>query len=238
MKRYYITGTSSGIGLALANQLLLNPENHVFGISRRNAIEHPRYTHHKLDLCNLAAVSDFIFPLAGDETEVVLVNNAGWGGEIAPLGSGYLDHDAIIESYNINLVAPTILINQFVSQVKTLGCRKVIVNISSGAGKYPIASWGPYCASKAGIDMVSRVMNQESPEIETYSIAPGIVDTPMQKSIREAKPENFADLERFKGYYENGELTPASEVAEKLIHFLNRPDIVSEKVFSLRDITI
>lgn len=237
MNRYFITGTSSGIGLALANLLLQNPENHVVGISRRRAIEHPRYTHHKMDLCNLVAVSDFQFHLTGNEKEIVFVNNAGWGGEIAPLGSGYLDHDAIIESFSINLVAPTVLINQFISQVKNLPCRKVIINISSGAGKYPVASWGPYCASKAGIDMITRVVNKESPDIETYAIAPGIVDTPMQKSIREAKPENFADLARFKGYYENGELTSPAEVAQKLMHFLQNPQIVSDTLFSLRDIS-
>jgi benzil reductase ((S)-benzoin forming) len=238
MNRFYITGTSSGIGLELANQLLQNPENYVVGICRRQAIEHPRYTHVKLDLCNLDAVSDFEFALTGDETELVLVNNAGWVGEVAPLGSGLQDHDAIIESYNINLIAPTILINQFVLQIKNLGCRKVILNISSGAGRHPVPSWATYCASKAGVDMISRVVNQESPEIETYAVAPGIVDTPMQKRIRETKPENFAEAARFKAYHKNGELTPTSVVAEKIIHFLKKPEIVSDTVFSLRDIIL
>jgi len=237
MNRYFITGTSSGIGLELANALLQHPENHVLGICRRQAIEHPRYTHHKLDLCNIELVSDFHFDIVGDESELILVNNAGWVGEIAALGSGFQDHDAIIESYQINLVAPTLLVNQFISQIRDLLCRKVIVNISSGAGGYPVPSWATYCASKAGIDMLTRVIRKESPEIESYAIAPGIVDTPMQKSIRETSSELFPDVDRFKGYFEQGELTPPSKIAEKLMRFLQNPEIISDAVFSLRDIT-
>ena len=236
MNLFIITGTSSGLGLELAREILEdNPNNYVYGISRRKAITHTRYTHVRLDLCNLNAVMDLEFPITGNEEAVYLINNAGWVGEVAPMGSGLLDHDAIHESFNINLVAPTILINQFISQVKHLSCRKVIVNISSGAGKYPVKSWSTYCASKAGLDMITRVVNAESPEIETYAISPGIVDTPMQKVIRDAKPELFEDHERFVGYYQKGELKPAHEVARKIIERLKNPALIAEKVFSLRD---
>jgi benzil reductase ((S)-benzoin forming) len=237
MNLFIITGTSSGLGLELAQQILDDDaNNYVLGISRRRAITHTRYTHVRLDLCNLNAVMDLEFPITGKEDAVYLINNAGWLGEVAPMGSGLLDHDAIHESFNINLVAPTILINQFISQVKDLHCRRVIVNISSGAGKYPIKSWSTYCASKAGLDMLTRVVNEERPEIETYAIAPGIVDTPMQKVIREAKPEYFPDHQRFVGYFENGDLRPAEEVARQIIDLLKSPSLIAEKVFSLRDI--
>ena len=237
MNLYIITGTSSGLGLELAQHILADSENnYVLGISRRRAITHTRYTHVRLDLCNLNAVMDLEFPITGNEEAVYLINNAGWIGEIAPMGSGVLDHDAIHESFNINLVAPSILINQFISQVKDLNCRRVILNISSGAGKHPIKSWSTYCASKAGLDMITRVINEESPEIEAYAIAPGIVDTPMQKVIRDAKPELFADHNRFVGYFEAGELRKADEVAQTIIHLLKNPELIAEKVFSLRDI--
>lgn len=179
---------------------------------------------------------DLEFPITGNEEGVFLINNAGWIGEIALVGKEGLDHDAIHESFNINLVAPTILINQFISQVKDLDCRRVIVNISSGASSYPVKGWGTYCASKAGFDMLTRVINEESPEIECYAIAPGIVETPMQETIRSAKPEQFPDLERFIGYHENGELRPANEVAAQIVNLLNNPALIPNKLFSLRDL--
>ncbi len=236
MNLYIITGTSSGLGKALANELLKEEGNHVFGISRRCAIEHERYTHHRLDLCNLDDVMDLEFPITGDEDTVFLINNAGWIGEIALVGKDGLDHDAIHESYNINLVSPTILINQFISQVKDLNCRRVILNISSGAGRHPVKGWSTYCAGKAGIDMLTRVINEESPEIECYSMAPGIVETPMQETIREAKPERFPDLDRFIAYHENGELRPADDVAAQIAHLMAHPELIPDKLFSLRDL--
>ena len=67
---------------------------------------------------------------------------------------------------------------------------KRVVSISSGAGKKPYPGWGAYCTAKAGLDMLTRCvgveqMNQPHP-VEIYSIAPGVVDTDMQREIRAA----------------------------------------------------
>lgn len=234
MKLYIITGTSSGIGKAMALHLLQNTEVYVFGISRRVTIEHERYTHQRVELSKVAALEDLSFPITGNEDELVLINNAGWIGEVAPLGKQ--DHLAIEESFNINLVAPTILINQFLIQTKNLKARKIIVNISSGAGKYPIKSWASYCASKAGINMITRVINEEHPDVEAYAIAPGIVNTNMQQNVRDAKPELFADRDRFVHYFEQGELSAPEDVAAQIVNLINHPNEIPEKVFSLRDI--
>ncbi len=233
-KRYIITGTSSGIGLALANALLQDEHTFVAGISRRNFIKHPRFTHHQLDLSNVDDVGNFTLPIDGDETETVLINNAGWVGEIAPMGQQ--DFDAITECLNINLTSPSILINQFISRVHALTNRRVIVNISSGAGKYPIKSWGTYCTSKAGLDMLTRVINEEHPQIESYAISPGVVDTAMQQSIRNAKPALFEDLDRFVDLKNQGNLDSPEQVAQKIIHLINNSNEIPEKVFSLRDL--
>ena len=50
MNLFYITGTSSGIGFALANLLLKDSNNIVIGLSRRNNIEHKNYHHITHDL--------------------------------------------------------------------------------------------------------------------------------------------------------------------------------------------
>ena len=46
---WYITGTSSGLGKAIAEKVLQRDGALVFGYARRNTIQHPRYHHHFID---------------------------------------------------------------------------------------------------------------------------------------------------------------------------------------------
>src|SRR5688572_2869571 len=111
MNYYYITGTSRGIGKAVAEHLLQDKENTVIGISRKSAIKHANYHHVTLDLTNLYEVRKFKFedhPAAG---RVCLVNNAGAISQVKPAGK--LSNEQIIHDYNLNLVAPSILMNDF-----------------------------------------------------------------------------------------------------------------------------
>ena len=79
----YITGSSSGLGKALA-ELLLEHDYSVGGISRTASIEHANYQHVYLDLANINQVVDFQFLVDGKE--VLLINNAGIIGDILPIG--------------------------------------------------------------------------------------------------------------------------------------------------------
>lgn len=60
-----------------------------------------------------------------------------------------------------------------------------IILTSSGAatGAYP--TWGAYGASKAAMNHLAMTLAVEEPAITTISIRPGVVDTDMQKSIRD-----------------------------------------------------
>lgn len=82
MNYFFITGTSKGIGKALAELLLDDPKNIVFGISRTQTIRHNNYVHFAVDLKRLQMVMDFYFPEFKDADKVVLVNNSIAGGEI------------------------------------------------------------------------------------------------------------------------------------------------------------
>jgi benzil reductase ((S)-benzoin forming) len=233
MKKLYITGSSSGIGLALSN-LFLEIGFEVEGMARRNVIKHPNYIHHTLDLSDLKLVSDFKFSINGEVDEVVLINNAGWLGEVKPIGE--LQSENIQRINEINITAPFILINSFLSQLKSFGGKKTIINISSGAAQYPIKSWGGYCASKAAIDMFSRVIKEEHPEIAVMSIAPGVVDTAMQKAIREVPAEHFEDSARFHDMHNSGELRSSDDVAKQIAGLLENKEKALGTVFSLREL--
>ena len=240
MHYFYITGTSRGLGKALAEQLLENPNHRVIGISRKQSIEASNYEHYALDLADLTAVQSFEFKPHADATRIVLINNAGMLGEVNHIGR--VADKMIIDTYNVNLVSPAILSNKFAQCYQTLAAKKVVVNVSSGAGKKSIDGWSTYCSTKAGLDLFSATMqleqtlNKKSP-IRVISIAPGIVDTEMQAQIRTSDAADFSRIEDFIQYKSSGLLETAELVAAKYLHILNRLDEF-EPICSVRDVEL
>ncbi len=239
MNYYYITGTSRGIGKAMAEFLLKEKENTVIGIARSRSIEHRNYKHITLDLSDVSKVKGFQFEKHPDAKNIFLVNNAGAMGEVKPVGR--LSNDTLIKDYNLNLVAPCLLMNNFIPAYKDSVAEKIILNISSGAGKYPIDGWSVYCASKAGLDLFSRVIDLEQKTtakhgFHVFAIAPGVVETDMQTNIRKVPKEDFSRLDDFVNYKSTGQLLDPAVVAEKYFRILAHPSSLKDVVLSLRDL--
>lgn len=245
MNYYYITGTSRGIGKAFAEHLLKNKSNHVIGISRQKTIEHPNYRHFYLDLTDVSVIADFKFEFHAKAQKIYLINNAGALGFIKPIGK--LSADTIIKNYTLNLIAPSVLTNAFMECYGSTDCEKVILTISSGAGKTPIDGWAVYCASKAGMDMFSRVVDAEQKVRSThpqenihkgfkiFSIAPGVVNTNMQEQIRSASIEDFSRLEDFIGYKTNMQLAEPEFVSKKILSILANINSIKDVLSSIKD---
>ena len=221
MKGFIITGTSSGIGHELCKVLLENADNKVIGIGRTQNIEHTNYNHIVLDLNNISEIENIEFPSWSNAAQISLIHNAGWIGPIQKIGNQELG--AIASAYIINLVAPAVLSSQFISIYKSSKAQKVILSVSSGAAHSAIEGWSTYCSSKAGLDMLSKCIDEEYQDIINLSIAPGKVDTPMQNDIRFADEKAFPRLKEFQKYYKDGELTDAKEVAAKYNKILQNP---------------
>jgi benzil reductase ((S)-benzoin forming) len=242
---YYITGTSRGIGKAFAEYLLEDPSNYVIGISRQKTIEHPNYRHFFLDLTDINAVAGFKFELHAHPQKIYLINNAGALGFIKPIGK--LTAASIIASYTLNLIAPSVLTNAFIECYNTTDAEKVILTISSGAGKNPIDGWSVYCASKAGIDMFTRVVDAEQKIRERhpqesihrgfriFSISPGVVNTQMQSEIRNASKEDFSRVEDFKTYKETDQLADPKNISKKYFEILSDITSIKDVLSAVKD---
>jgi len=150
----FITGTSSGIGKALAEYLLEDETNYVIGMSRRCTLSHPRYEHIEADLSDMDFVADFAFKTFDDAESYALVNNAGLLGELGHVGK--LDNRYLIKGFHVNVTAPAVLMNTFIRQFRDFKGKKVILNTSSGAARHAVTSWGMYCGTKAGLEMYTR----------------------------------------------------------------------------------
>lgn len=101
----------------------------------------------------------------------------------------------------------------------------VLINISSGAAQRAIAGWGAYCASKAAVDMLTEVVAlEEGPRLRAHSVAPGIVDTDMQASIRAQTPDRFPDVERFRALKLEGRFSSVEHVARHLLALAFDPE--------------
>ncbi|MFA5574443.1 MAG: SDR family NAD(P)-dependent oxidoreductase [Brumimicrobium sp.] len=219
---YIITGTSSGIGYEIA-KFYLEKGNKVIGIARTNTIEHSNFIFLKCDLSDYNQLKLLsLKPLIKSEDYPIrLINNAGILGEINR--SFYLSLDHYKDVANINIVAVQYLCSYIID---TFGFSNVdlIINITSGAAQRPMPSWSAYAASKAAIDSFATSLVEEIKELggktRVFNIAPGVVDTPMQKQIRASNQDKFSQLQHFVDLKKNNQLRTPEEVAKLLNQFI------------------
>ncbi len=219
---HIITGTSRGIGRAIANHYLENGDK-VIGISRTNEIVHDNFHFLKCDFTEKQQLYDLdLSQFVQEEPEQVqLINNSGIIGEIKRFHELTLTH--YTDMSMVNVVAAQYMCS-YVIQTFGFDRVKTIVNITSGAGERAVPSWAAYCASKAAINLFSETLAEELRELNKstniYCIAPGVVDTNMQVAIRNSKPKDFSGRQNFVDLKENDELRTPEQVAELLATFL------------------
>ncbi|GAB2965890.1 SDR family oxidoreductase [Hymenobacter coalescens] len=228
MHYYIITGASRGLGRALAEQALSQPDTVVLGVSRHATLDHPRYQHQPLDFSDTVAVQNNLhklFPARPDARSLTLINNAGVVGEIGYCGEHTNEHYEFV--FDVNVIVPAMLMNTFLSAYGHLPCPRRVLNISSGAAQRPVDGWGAYCASKAALDMLSQVAQKEqdlrNSGIRIHSLAPGVVDTDMQAHIREADQHQFSEGQKFEAFYADGQLAAPETVARRIAAWLKQP---------------
>lgn len=236
MDYYFITGASQGLGRALAETLLEAPDTVVWGISRRATIQHPRYYHLSLDLADPIAVErqlPILFQPFADAQSLTLVNNAAVLGDIGYVGQLPAAHFAQV--FNVNVMAPALLLNAFLAAYAARGLPLTVLNISSGAARRPIDGWAAYCASKAALEMLTLTAAAEQAllgreHVRLHALSPGVLDTPMQAQIRAADPTAFSQASRFRTLHVNGELASPETTARRIAAFLRQsarhPDVV------------
>jgi benzil reductase ((S)-benzoin forming) len=237
MRIAWITGTSRGLGKALAEQFL-DQGWIVNGIGRHHSIAHKNYTALQLDLLDNAALNAFRFEIPAEATSLLLIHNAGIVGEIAYAGN-YRNTDAIRDVFQVNLVAAATLSNAFLHVLSDKKVDAGLMFISSGASRNPYDGWSAYCSSKASLDMMARCIAEEQRIAKTnckvVSVAPGVIDTGMQEQIRQAKFTEFSKVDRFLSLKRDDQLDAPEKTAARLYRIWENRARIHEVCIDLRD---
>ena len=245
---YILTGASRGMGLAMAQQLL-KPGNVLLCISRNvnpdlataaQKADVP-LTQWTQDLADGAGASDRLREWLNsqnpvDFASVSLINNAGVIPPIVPLRQSNPADLAL--ALRVGLEAPMALSAAFLGGTHSWPVPRKVLNISSGLGRYPMASQAGYCAAKAGMDHFTRCLALDEAlhanGAKVCALAPGVIDTDMQVQLRGAAGEAFPDQSKFLQLKAQGQLSSPEAAAESVLRFLASPDFGREPVADLR----
>lgn len=207
-----ITGASRGLGAGLAATFRAHGLR--LGLCARSELPaHEGEVRAALDVGDAAALEAFAAEVAARLGPIELwVNNAGildpvcFVRDLSPA-----DLNAHIQ---VNLIGA---LNGAQAFLRHRAPEAVLLNVSSGAALKGYAGWGAYCAGKAALDRLSECLALEEPGLRVHSVAPGVIDTDMQRKIREVPLERFPERERFRQLKRDEAFNTPEFVAE---HFL------------------
>src|SRR5439155_11093629 len=177
MKRIFLTGASSGIGLAAA-RLLVARGDEVWAKSRNpeRIPEMPRLHPMRLDLADPRSVEEaFDAALAEAGYFDVLINNAG-SGHFGPAGN--LSEKEIASQFQILFFGHVQLMQVALRAMQERG-EGLIINVTSLAGRLPVPFMAAYNAAKAAMASFTMSIQLELPDsrVRIVDLQPGDICT-------------------------------------------------------------
>ena len=151
-----ITGTSAGIGFALA-EYFGKKGHQVYGLSRKNT-ESDFFKTITTDITNHSQVENAISEILKIEKRIdLLINNAGMGMVGAVEDS---KKEEILKLFNLNLVGAVQMMTGVLPKMREQKSGKII-NISSIGSEMGLPFRGFYSASKSALDKVTEAIRYE-----------------------------------------------------------------------------
>jgi glucose 1-dehydrogenase len=194
-----VTGSGSGIGQAIAERLAQEGADCV--IDYRDHVEEADGTRSKIEVAGgKAVIVQADVSVLSDCTNLIesawkqlgscdiLVNNAGIEKAADFVDVTEADYDAVLD---VNLKGAFFLTQAFVRRLRDAKKPGRVINISSVHEDMVFPHFSTYCASKGAMRMLMRDLAVELGPlgITVNNIAPGAIDTPINKSLLADKPK-------------------------------------------------
>jgi len=224
-KTVFITGATSGIGLATAELFAANNYRLVICGRREDRLDNFRNKHNSnphieylvFDVRDKKSVFEQINTLPEDYRKVdILINNAGNAHGLSPIHEGDIDDwDAMID---IN-VKGLLYVSKAILPAMVKRQSGHIINIGSIAGREAYANGNVYCASKFAVDALSTGMRLDlnAHGIKVSEVKPGAVNTEFS-TVRFKGDTKKADK-----VYEGFDPLVAEDIAEIIYFVATRP---------------
>ena len=183
----FITGASSGIGAALANEfakrgaclgLVARRRDALDGIAAALPGRHHTYIADVTDKDRLIGAAH-AFDAAVGGTDIVIANA---GISVGVKTEFYEDLDQFARVFDTNVIAMATTFHPFIAGMKARG-RGTLVGIASVAGVRGLPGSDAYCASKAAAIVYCESLRIEAAKygVKVVTISPGFIRTSMTK---------------------------------------------------------
>lgn len=186
MPNAIITGTSRGLGRALAKKLL-NEGWNVWGFSRTTSkIKHERFSEHLIDIADESSVQNAVSLISQNSSGIdLLINNAGAASMNAFLLTPAKTAEALMK---LNYLG-TFHCLQAVGKLMVRQRRGLIINITTVAVPLVLAGEAAYVASKAAVDALTKVAAEElkNQGVAIIGLGFGPLDTDLTKAVGKEK---------------------------------------------------
>lgn len=238
-----ITGASRGLGREFARQSLVAGTT-VVTIARQpdptlveEVPQGAELIQWSADLTESVPVAEKLqaWLAASEPCQTALINNAA--ALVAPAPLRRNSPAELIRATRVGLEAPQVLSAAWLVATEGWGVDRRLMMISSGLGRRAMAGSANYCAVKAGLDNLTRVLALEEDRpggARVTAVAPGVVDTDMQVQLRSADRLGFPDGAGFEKLHVSGRLASAEQTATSLLGYLWSEGYGDEPITDIR----
>jgi short-subunit dehydrogenase len=224
MKRIFLTGASSGIGLSIAKSLVTQGHE-VWGTSRdvKRVPPLPQLHPVRLDLADAQSIKEaFNAAIAEAGHFDILINNAGAG----HFGPGeFLSADTIANQFQV-LVFGQIQLMQLALKAMHAQRHGLIINVTSLASRLPVPFMAAYNAAKAALASFTMCIQLElgDSDVHIVDLQPADICTEFNDGVRKSTKSDPP--------YER-KVTITWQVVERNMQTAPKPDLVARHVLKL-----
>lgn len=223
VKKVFLTGASSGIGLAIA-KLLIAEGHEVWGTSRNleRIPKMPRLHPIRLDLADPLSIEEAFASTLEEAGHLdVLINNAGAGhfgpAELLPL-------ETITSQFQILVFGQIQLMQLALQHMRPRG-EGLIINVTSLASRLPVPFMAAYNAAKAALASFTMSIQLEfaHPDVRIVDLQPGDIRTDFNEGVIVSE-----NVDRY-----NAKIARTWEIVERNMKNAPGPDLVARQIVSL-----